>query len=149
MRKFFASAFALSATLALVAGLVFAWVGTASAPAGVSSVIGEVDVALQIDNYTYSPLLPGISVKTANGRVYNATGIPVYITGGSISGIDVPSNGGCEPFISGSVTVTDNNWINNNSYGGGWDSYLALTSNTHQDCQTLGVNYTINVDVTT
>jgi hypothetical protein len=148
MRKFFASAFALSATLALVAGLVFAWTGTATAPAGVPSAIGSVSVALQIDEYTYAPLLPGMNVKTAKGRVYNATGIPVYITGGSISPISA-DNAGCNGFISGSVVVTDNSWINHNSTGGGWDSYLALTSNTHQDCQGVNVNYTINVDVTT
>jgi hypothetical protein len=149
MRKFFASAFGLSATLALVAGLVFAWTGTASAPAGQSSTIGSVNVALWVDAYTGNTLLPGVNTKTAYGRVTNTTGVQVYMTGGSITNIDVPSNGGCEPYISGSVVITDNSWIAHNTTGGGWDSYLALASNTHQDCQLLGVNYTINVDVTT
>jgi hypothetical protein len=148
MRKFFASAFALSATLALVAGLVFAWTGTASSSAS-PSFMGSVNVALVIDGYTGTALLPGVNTKTANGRVTNNTGVQVYITDGSISGINVPVNPGCNGYVSGSVVVTDNNWIPTATSGGGWDSYLALASNTHQDCQTLGVDYTINVNVTT
>jgi hypothetical protein len=149
MRKFFASAFALSATLALVAGLVFAWTGTASQAAAQQSQIGAVNVTLSIDGYTGTALLPGTNTKTASGKVTNNTGVQVYITDGSISLINVPSNPGCNGYISGSVVVTDNNWIQTATTAGGWDSYLALASNTHQDCQNRGVDYTINVNVTT
>jgi hypothetical protein len=148
MRKFFASAFALSATLALVAGLVFAWTGTASSSAA-PSVIGSMNVSLWIDGYTGTALLPTVNTKTAFGRVTNNTGVQVYMTGGSITGIDVPANGGCNPYVSGSVVITNNGWIPTATTGGGWDSYLALAGDTPNPCQTLGVNYTINVDVTT
>jgi len=149
MRKFFASAFGLTATLAIVAGLVFAWTGTASAPAGSPSVIGSVNVSLVIDAYTGNPLLPNVSVKTANGRVANNTGVPVAMTSGSITGINVPANTGCNPYVSGSVTITNSSAIATGTTGGGWDSYLALANDTPNPCQGKGVDYTINVNVTT
>jgi hypothetical protein len=149
MRKFFASAFGLTATLAIVAGLVFAWTGTASAPAGSPSVIGSVNVALVIDSYTGSPLLPNVSTKTATGRVYNATGVAIALTNGNITGINVPGNTGCNPYVSGSVNVTNTGPVLNFGTGGAWDSYLALAGDTPNPCQGLGVDYTINVNVTT
>ena len=105
MRRFLASAFGLSATLALVAGLVFAFTGTASQQAGTPSVIGTVNVSLQIDSYTGSPLLPGTNTKTATGRVNNNTGVAIALTSGNISGINVPANTGCNAYLSGSVTA--------------------------------------------
>ncbi len=149
MRKFFASAFGLTATLAIVAGLVFAWTGTASAPAGAPSVIGSVNVSLVIDAYTGSPLLPNVNVKTAYGRVANSTGVPVAMTSGNITGINVPANTGCNPYVSGSVVITNSGAIANGSTGGGWDSYLQLAGDTPNPCQGKGVDYTINVNVTT
>jgi hypothetical protein len=148
MRKFFASAFGLSATLALVAGLVFAWTGTASSPAS-PSFIGSVNVALVIDAYTGNPLLPNVNAKTAAGRVANNTGIPIALTSGSVSGVNVPANNGCNPYVSGSVVITDGSGFPTATIGGGWDSYLALASDTPNACQTLGVDYTINVNITT
>lgn len=148
MRKFFGSAFALSLTAALVVGLAFAWTGTASSPAS-PSTIGSVNVSLQIDSYTGLPLLPSVNQKTASGRVNNNTGVPVGITGGSITGINVPGNTGCNGYVSGSVVDTDSSAIATGTTGGGWDSYLALLSTTPNACQNLGVDYTINVDVTT
>jgi hypothetical protein len=148
MRKFFASAFALSATLALVAGLVFAWTGTASAPAS-PSYMGSVSAYLSIDSYTGNALLPNVNAKTASGSVYNNTGIPIALTGGSITNINVPDNTGCNGFISGSVGVPNSGPVSPFTYGGLWESFLLLANNTHQDCQGLGVDYTINVNVTT
>jgi hypothetical protein len=148
MRKFFASAFALSATLALVAGLVFAWTGTASSPAS-PSFMGSVNVSLYIDGYTGTALLPNVNTKTAFGRVTNNTGVPIALTSGSISGINVPANTGCNPYVSGSVTITDTGPVPHTWTAGGWDSYLFLAADTPNPCQTLGVDYTVNVNVTT
>jgi hypothetical protein len=148
MRKFFASAFGLSATLALVAGLVFAWTGTASGPAS-PSYMGNVTAYLSIDSYTGNVLLPNVNAKTASGSVYNNTGIPIALTGGSITGINVPGNSGCNGYITGSVGITVAGPVAHATYGGGWESFLLLANNTHQDCQGLGVDYTINVNVTT
>lgn len=149
MRKFFASAFGLSATLALVAGLVFAWTGTASQQAGTPSVIGSVNVSLQIDSYTGNQLLPNVNTKTATGRVNNNTGVAIALTSGNISGINVPANTGCNPYVSGSVVITDSGPVLTGTAGGAWDSYLALAGDTPNSCQSLGVDYTINVNVTT
>jgi hypothetical protein len=148
MRKFLGSAFALTLTAALVVGLAFAWTGVASSPAS-PSTIGSVSVVLQIDSYTGLPLLPNISQKTATGRVGNNTGVPVYMTTGSITGINVPANTGCNGYVSGSVTITDSSSIATGTYGGGWDSYLALLGSTPNACESLGVDYTINVEVST
>ncbi len=149
MRRFFLSAFGLSATLALVAGLAFAFTGTASQQAGTPSVIGTVNVSLQVDSYTGSNLLPGTNTKTATGRVNNNTGVAIALTSGSISGINVPANTGCNAYLSGSVTITDPGPVATGTTGGAWDSYLALASNTPNPCAGLGVDYVINVDVTT
>ena len=148
MRKFLGSAFALTLTAALVIGLAFAWTGTASSSAS-PSTIGSVSVSLQIDSYTGLPLLPGVNQKTASGRVYNNTGVPVAMIGGGITGINVPANTGCNAYLGGSVVITDSSAIPTGAYGGGWDSYLALLSSTPNACEGLGVDYTINVDVTT
>lgn len=148
MRKIFGSVFALTLTAALVVGLAFAWTGTASSPAS-PSTIGAVNVSLQIDTYSGLPLLPGVNQWTASGRVNNNTGVPVAITGGSINGINVPANTGCNGYVSGSIVVTNGGGIPTATTGGGWDSYLALLSTTPNACQSLGVDYTINVDVTT
>jgi hypothetical protein len=149
MRKFFASAFGLSATLALVAGLVFAWTGTASQQAGTPSVIGSLNVAVSIDGYTGTVLLPGVNTKTASGKVANNTGVPIALTGGSISGINVPANTGCNTYLTGSIVITNGAAVPTATIGGGWDSYLNLSSTTHNACQGLGVDYVINLDVTT
>ncbi len=148
MRKFLGSAFALTLTGALVVGLAFAWTGTASSSAS-PSTIGSISVSLVIDSYTGLPLLPNVNQQTAAGRVANNTGVTVAMTGGSITGINVPANTGCNAYLGGSIVVTDSSGIATATTGGGWNSYLALSSSTPNPCQGLGVDYTINVDVTT
>lgn len=150
MRKFFASAFGLSATIALVAGIAFAWTGTASAPAA-PSYIGSLSVSLAIQSYTGSPLLPNLNVKTASGAVNNNTGVPIALVqaGSDVSLINVPGNTGCNPYVDGSVVVTNTGPVPTASTGGAWDSYLILAADTPNPCQGLGVDYTINVNVTT
>ena len=91
MRKFFASAFGLTATLAIVAGLVFAWTGTASHRRARRR---SSAVSMSRCTWTAIPpnvLLPNVWVKTAFGRITNNTGVPIALMSGNITGIDVPA----------------------------------------------------------
>ena len=145
MRKFFASAFGVSLTAALVLGAAFAW--SASTTGNFNSGMGTVSIGFW--NYAPSGLAiydgAGYTV-TETGNFQNLTpanpGLNLQLTSGSISGI---SASGCQTWMGGDVLITDSSMVApGGNVGGGWAARLYI-SGSPDVCQGVGVNYNVNL----
>lgn len=149
MRKFFASAFGLTATLAIVAGLVFAWTGSDDIQALQTST-GSVSITAVQNSGPGPALLPGASSVQAGGYITNNTGVPVYISGGNIVSVATNPVGGCAGWVDPqSVVVTDSSSVGPGGSGGAWQAWLGLHSATPDVCQSQAVDFVVRIFAST
>ncbi len=156
MRKFFASAFGLTLTIALAVGVVLAWSGQATNVAPYTAQAGSISVSLAEVNSVNNTVYPtGSATKVLTGKIANNTGnpgVPVWISSGSVA-VTNAGVAACDSFrvgggITGSVTPTDQGYVNPGTQGGAWDAFLKMNTNAPEECQgqTLTYNVTINVN---
>ena len=150
MCKLFAATFGISALLALMVGVVFAWTASTPFSAQLQGQAGTLSVSLTNANATSNQIYPGGGPTAAHtGQVFNGSGVPVYITGGQLF-LDTNQGLNCDiNELSGTITVSDNNYIPANDDGGGWQSLLQASSAWDNSCQGLVVNYHVVIDVST
>jgi hypothetical protein len=152
-RKLFAGTFALSAVLALIVGVAFAW--TTSSSSSDSSTAGALNVTLYGVNGTSNALYPNATMTTVlTGQINNQTaanpGIAVHIADapGTVSITDA---GACPTaYLSGQVVRTDNSLVQpSGPAGGGWAVQLAMATDAPDTCQSAIVAYTYTINTTT
>jgi hypothetical protein len=156
VRKFFASAFLVTAVLAVIVGVGVAW--TSSATGSTTADAGSLSVALDSSNPGYGPLTNKLYPNNTwtnvfLGQIKNNTppdpGVDVVITGGSVA--VTAANQGCNwSAINGNLAVTNTGPI---SAGGGiagqWYAQLQMTPAASNACQGSTVYYDVTVDVGT
>ena len=149
MRKFFASAFGLSATIALVAGIAFAWTGTASAPAAPSSSAPEC-LARHPELHRYPRSSRNrMSRRRSGGSTTTRASRSPCAGRQRLSLINVPGNTGCNAVLRRQRRVTDTGPVPTGTNGRSVGQLSHLAADTPNPCAGLGVDYVINVDVTT
>ncbi|HSW41817.1 MAG TPA: hypothetical protein VLM76_04855 [Patescibacteria group bacterium] len=148
MRKFFASAFGLSLTAAIVLGVAFAW--SASASRDFASQTGQVSIKID-DAWAGTQVVydGGGWAHVMTGNFANITpanpGLPLQLTGGSITNITTPGHPGCAGLMSGAVNITGPSFVAPQSVGGGWAAFLRMDGDVGNACQNQVVNYTVNL----
>ena len=146
MRKFFASAFGLSATAALVLGAAFAW--SANTSGSFPAAMGTASIAFHNYASTGNVLYDGAGLTAVEtGDFMNTTplnpGLQLKLTGGSIGTI---SASGCEAYMAGGdVVITDGSLVlPGGNWGGGWQARLIIAGSP-DTCQGVPVSYTVNL----
>lgn len=145
MRKFFASAFGLSLTAALVLGAAFAW--SASTSGNFNAAMGTVSIGFHNYAPTGNAIYDGAGLTVVEtGDFLNNTptnpGLALHLLSGSITGV---SASGCEAYMGSGVGITDGSFVNpGGNWGGGWAASLSIVGSPDV-CQGVGVNYSVNL----
>ena len=148
MRKFFASAFGLSLTAALVLGVAFAW--STSGQRSFSNEMGTISIAVpDSPSYNDNIVYDGAGwIPVSYGTFKNTTpanpGVSLHLTGGDV--VVTWAELGCNAWMAGKLDVDGSLWAAPGATASGtpWIANLRIDGSPDA-CQGQDLDYTVNL----